>query len=136
MKLGLSPLYNNYPIKVNIDDMFSNHMAIFGNTGSGKSYGVASFVQSLFYNENFNPYRANYMIFDAYGEYHSAFTKLHDKIPEINFKAYTTNLKSTDTEILKNDLLEIPSSRFLLVNISHVLFYTLYITLFQFPRSC
>ena len=37
MILGTSPLYNNYPIKVNINEMFSNHMAIFGNTGSGKT---------------------------------------------------------------------------------------------------
>ena len=41
MPLGISPLYNNYPIKVNIDEMFSIHMAIFGNTGSGKTCGVA-----------------------------------------------------------------------------------------------
>ena len=37
MMLGLSPLYNNSPVKINIDDMWSNHTAIFGNTGSGKS---------------------------------------------------------------------------------------------------
>ena len=48
MVLGLSPLYNNYPIKINIDDMWSNHSAIFGNTGSGKTYGVARYVQNLF----------------------------------------------------------------------------------------
>ena len=48
MKLGLSPLYNNYPIRINIDSMFSNHSAIFGNTGSGKTYGVARLVQNLF----------------------------------------------------------------------------------------
>ena len=32
MILGLSPLYNDYPIKINIDDMWSNHNAFFGNT--------------------------------------------------------------------------------------------------------
>ena len=53
-KLGVSPLYNNKPIYVDINELCSNHMAIFGNTGSGKSYAVASFVQSLFYNPNFN----------------------------------------------------------------------------------
>ena len=45
MILGTSPLYNNYPIKVNINEMFSNHMAIFGNTGSGKTCGVARIIQ-------------------------------------------------------------------------------------------
>ena len=48
MILGISPLYNNYPIKVNINDMFSNHMAIFGNTGSGKTWGVARIVIFLY----------------------------------------------------------------------------------------
>ena len=28
--------------KFNIDEMFSNHMAIFGNSGSGKSYSTSS----------------------------------------------------------------------------------------------
>ena len=48
MVLGLSPLYNDYPVKINIDDMWSNHNAIFGNTGCGKTYGVSRFVQNLF----------------------------------------------------------------------------------------
>ena len=29
--LGYSPLYDNYPVRVNINDLFANHMAIFGN---------------------------------------------------------------------------------------------------------
>ena len=51
MMLGISPLYN-YPVKIDIDDMFSNHSAIFGNTGSGKTYGVARLVQNLFVMKN------------------------------------------------------------------------------------
>lgn len=53
MMLGLSPLYNNSPVKINIDDMWSNHTAIFGNTGSGKTYGVARLVQNLFTMPNY-----------------------------------------------------------------------------------
>ena len=48
MSLGFSPLYNNFPINVNIDSLFSNHTAIFGNTGSGKTCGVARIIQNLF----------------------------------------------------------------------------------------
>lgn len=55
MTLGLSPLYNDTPIKINIDDMWSNHSAIFGNTGSGKTYGVARVVQNLFTMPNYIP---------------------------------------------------------------------------------
>ena len=34
---GFLPQYNNYPYRVNIDELFGHHIAIFGNTGSGKS---------------------------------------------------------------------------------------------------
>jgi len=100
-KLGVSPLYNNKPIYVDINELCSNHMAIFGNTGSGKSYAVASFVQSLFYNPSFNPYRANYVIFDAYGEYHNAFERLGEVNPNYQFKYFTTNKEDKNGEILK-----------------------------------
>lgn len=100
-KLGVSPLYNDKPIYVDINDLCSNHLAIFGNTGSGKSYGVASFIQSMFYNTNFQPYRANYMIFDAYGEYHNAFEKLNQVNPNYQFKYYTTNRTDTNGELIR-----------------------------------
>ena len=99
-KLGVSPLYNDKPIYVDINEICSNHLAIFGNTGSGKSYGVASFIQSLFYNKGFNPYRANYMIFDAYGEYHNAFERISEINPNYQFKYYTTNKQDKNGQIL------------------------------------
>ena len=36
--LGVSPLYDEKPIYIDINKICSNHLAIFGNTGSGKSY--------------------------------------------------------------------------------------------------
>ncbi len=89
--LGMSPLYENMPVMVDINELCSNHMAIFGNTGSGKSYGVARFIQSLFYNPDFVPFKSNFMIFDAYGEYHNAFQNINQINPNYNFKFYTTN---------------------------------------------
>ena len=99
-RLGYSPLYDNKEIYIDINELCSNHLAIFGNTGSGKSYGVASFIQSIFYNQEFHPYRANYMIFDAYGEYHTAFSKLNEVNPNYQFKFYTTNRNQTDGELI------------------------------------
>ena len=64
MMLGLSPLYNNSPVKINIDDMWSNHTAIFGNTGSGKTYGVARLVQNLFTMPNYIPFNSVIFIFN------------------------------------------------------------------------
>lgn len=99
--LGTSPIYEGVKIGVSINRFFSNHFAIFGSTGSGKSCSVARIIQNLFQKERLIAYRSSIFIFDAYGEYHRAFSKLHDQIPEINFKTYTTNLKFSETEILR-----------------------------------
>ena len=74
--VGDSPLYGGYPIYADINQFFSNHFAIFGNTGSGKSCGVARLLQNLFMNKEVVPYRSNFLIFDAYGEYHNAFERI------------------------------------------------------------
>ena len=103
MMLGVSPLYNDYPIYIDINDMFSNHMAIFGNTGSGKSWGLARLLQNVFENKNLAPIRSNFLIFDAYGEYHTAFKEINKINPNFNFKYFTTN--SNDKE---GSLLQIP----------------------------
>lgn len=92
--IGKSPLYN-VPVYADINDFFSNHMAIFGNTGSGKSYGLARLMQNVFSNPKMVPYRANFFIFDAYGEYHNAFQGIEKINPNLNFKYYTTNKYDT-----------------------------------------
>lgn len=91
MILGNSPLYDDCQIRVDINDLFSNHMAIFGNTGSGKSCGVARLLQNVFNNPSFLPYKSNFFIFDAYGEYHNAFKDINKINPNLHFKYYTTN---------------------------------------------
>ncbi len=101
MLLGYSPLYDNLPIRVDINDLFSNHMAIFGNTGSGKSCGVARLMQNLFLNPNFVPFRSNFLIFDAYGEYHNAFKDINKINPNYNFKFYTTNKTADPSNYLR-----------------------------------
>ena len=91
MILGNSPLYNNYPIKVNINEMWSNHMAIFGNTGSGKTYGVARIIQNLFNMKDRIPFNANIFIFNNTSEYDSAFKEINKINPNFNYKLYTTD---------------------------------------------
>ena len=81
--IGKSPIYNDIKIGVNINEFFSNHFAIFGSTGSGKSCSVARIFQNLFEKQNSVAYKANILIFDAYGEYHTAFRDLNKKVPEI-----------------------------------------------------
>lgn len=90
MKLGLSPLYNNCPIKINIDRMFSNHSAIFGNTGSGKTYGVARLVQNLFTIKDKIPFNSIFFIFNNTSEYDNAFKGINKYNVNFNYKLYST----------------------------------------------
>ena len=98
--IGESPLYEGKNISVDINDMFSSHMAIFGNSGSGKSCGVARLLQNVFSNPKILPFRSNFFIFDAYGEYHNALQNIDQINPNLNFKFYTTNFMQTDGEVL------------------------------------
>ena len=99
--MGKSPIYKNVDINVPINKFFSNHFAIFGSTGSGKSCSVSRIFQNLYSKRNAIPYKSTILIFDAYGEYHQAFSKLSEVSPEISFKSYTTNTKFSDTDIIK-----------------------------------
>jgi len=91
IQLGVSPLYNDFPLKVSVDELFSNHTAIFGNTGSGKTYGICRIIQNIFPAGNIIPYKANLFIFDCYGEYMNAFKDLSTKNPYYSFKVITTS---------------------------------------------
>lgn len=91
MILGLSPLYNDYPIKINIDDMWSNHNAFFGNTGSGKTYGVSRFVQNLFTIPDKIPFNSNIFIFNNTDEYDNAFRTINSFNVNFNYKMYSIN---------------------------------------------
>ena len=96
--IGSMPLYNNAPAYVSLNTFFSNHFAIFGNTGSGKSCGVARLFQNVFFNQNPAPRNACVFIFDAYGEYESA---LSIQNSQINFKRYSTNVRLNKQNLIK-----------------------------------
>ena len=87
---GTSNVYTNYKINVSVNEFFSNHFAIIGNSGAGKSCTVSSILQKLFMNKNV-PVNSNFFFFDAYGEYTTAFSKLHQYNNALNYKCYTTN---------------------------------------------
>ena len=98
---GLSTVYQNYQINVNINQFFSNHFAILGNTGSGKSFTVARLLQNVFANPKAVPVSANIFLFDAYGEYTHAFSKINQISPLLHYKNYTTNTSYPDGELLQ-----------------------------------
>ena len=100
VKIGKSFLYNSYDVYLNINSFFANHFAILGNTGSGKSYSVSRLLQGIFYDAKRLPYNTNIFLFDAYGEYQRAFVNINQVNPNLNYKVYTTDLKSQDFELI------------------------------------
>ncbi len=91
MLLGQSPYYNECPVYMDVNNFFSNHFAIFGNTGSGKSCGVSRVVQNMFLDEKLFPYKANMIFFDSSGEYYNAFKDINKINANYHYKFYTTN---------------------------------------------
>lgn len=88
--LGKSLIYKDFNITVKYNDFFSNHFAILGNSGSGKSCGVARILQNVFQdNKNGVPENAHIAIFDVYGEYNSAFSNSNE-IKNFGYKSYNT----------------------------------------------
>ncbi|MBR3049401.1 MAG: ATP-binding protein [Bacilli bacterium] len=98
---GTSNVYENYKINVGINDFFSNHFAVLGNSGSGKSCAVASIIQNLFSRTPNPPLRSNIIFFDAFGEYTNAFSKLGDINKDIIYKVYTTNVNDGKSEVIR-----------------------------------
>lgn len=75
LPVGTSPSFPDYDVKINPDRMFGKHLAILGNTGSGKSCTLTSILQSMFkfkYNSQ-KLQSAHIVIFDTNGEYKDAF---------------------------------------------------------------
>lgn len=75
--IGTSVVFDDYTVKVRVDEFFGGHGAILGNTGSGKSCTVASILQSVFDKpDQFAAVGASFVFLDTNGEYRQAFAKL------------------------------------------------------------
>lgn len=94
--IGNSEIYPNVKVGANINSLFSQHFAVLGSTGSGKSCGFASMIQNLFNRDNY-PKNASLFIIDSYGEYKNAFSRFNT---DVNFKHITTNLNSEEEKVM------------------------------------
>lgn len=102
--IGKSLTYDGFNVTGDFNDFFSNHFAILGNTGSGKSCTVARVLQNIFYKSAANmPRGAHIVLFDIYGEYNNAFESLNN-IEGMGFKNYSTRIDSS-----KGALVNIPA---------------------------
>lgn len=94
----------NFPI----DGLFNSHIAIFGNTGSGKSNTLAALYQNLFCllntknSEKFNK-KCHFVLFDFNGEYTTNWFQNNTKILNLS----TQNNESDKIQIKTKDLLDI-----------------------------
>ncbi|WP_170163480.1 ATP-binding protein [Brevibacillus gelatini] len=79
LPIGKSPAFSEFDIKINPDKFLNKHVAVLGNTGSGKSCTIASIFQSMFRGkfqteEGLKTLtQAHVVIFDTNGEYKKAF---------------------------------------------------------------
>lgn len=94
LMIGKSAIFQDYDIKIKIDNFFGGHSAVLGNTGSGKSCTISSMMQTLFKKENFSAVGASFVFFDVNGEYKQAFEKLHEVNNDVNI--YYTSLEDMD----------------------------------------
>jgi len=99
--LGGSPFYNNFPVYLNVNEFFSNHFAIFGNSGSGKSCGIARLIQNVFQNDTAQPYLANFILFDISGEYAQAFQDINSDNSYYHYRCFSSNYNEPNTEPLR-----------------------------------
>lgn len=91
--IGTSSVFKGYLVKADVDAMFGGHLAVLGNTGSGKSCTVASVFQSVFMRQQ--PHAAigaAFIIFDVNGEYRRALDDLPAWVQSSYFKATEPNV--------------------------------------------
>lgn len=70
------------PIQLGVGRLFSSHIGIFGNTGSGKSYTLSKIYRQLFVHYNGNQQfkkNSHFLFFDFNGEYSKEKTIVEDK---------------------------------------------------------
>lgn len=88
VRIGSSPLTGNAAIMVDPDKLFGRHLAVLGNTGSGKSCTVAGLIRwsleaaqkSIVATGKVGRPNARFIVLDPNGEYSAAFADQMDKV--------------------------------------------------------
>lgn len=97
IEIGTSAVFKGYPVKSRLDELFGGHVAVLGNTGSGKSCTVASIFQSVFMKpEAFAALGSAFVIFDVNGEYRRALENMPGWIRSCYLKATEPDMPIPD----------------------------------------
>lgn len=84
--IGSAPYASDASVTVDPDKLFGRHLAVFGNTGSGKSCTVAGLMRWSIISADDDPSKsspnvnARFIVLDPNGEYLKCFSDLKDKI--------------------------------------------------------
>lgn len=94
--IGNSPLVGNAKVMIDPDRLFGRHLAVLGNTGSGKSCSVAGLIRWSLESANNNkikkdlPVNSRFIVLDPNGEYSKAFSDKKDA------NIYSVNIEDGD----------------------------------------
>lgn len=72
LNIGVSPIYARQSVTASYNDLLGRPLGIVGNTGSGKSYSVASLIQTALSTRDKAAKLAKVIILDINGEYSTA----------------------------------------------------------------
>jgi len=93
VKIGTSPLAGNADVMIDPDRLFGRHLAVLGNTGSGKSCTVAGLIRwslEAAKQDDNNP-NARFIVLDPNGEYSRAFSEGGNSLTPRKFKVNAEN---------------------------------------------
>lgn len=111
LKIGTLSSDSFVPIELGVKALFSSHIGIFGNTGSGKSYTLSKLYRQLFeYYKNNDKFKANakFLFFDFNGEYADINAIISGKeIYNLSTKVIEDNDNRTKIPLSKKDLLDL-----------------------------
>ncbi|MEO1246880.1 MAG: DUF87 domain-containing protein [Pseudomonadota bacterium] len=104
IEIGTSAVFKGYPVKSRLDELFGGHVAVLGNTGSGKSCTVASIFQSVLAKpEAFAALGSAFVIFDVNGEYRRALDNMPGWIKSCYLKACEPDMPIHDAPTKRRD---------------------------------
>lgn len=107
VKIGIAPIAGNANVKINPDKLFGRHIAILGNTGSGKSCSVAGVIRWSLEEASKNletgkKLNSRFIILDPNGEYTDAFNDLNCEV-----KKFKVEISKEEKDIFRE--LKVPA---------------------------
>jgi uncharacterized protein len=108
VKIGVAPIAGNANVKINPDKLFGRHVAVLGNTGSGKSCSVAGLIRWSLEEaeknkkEGLEKLNSRFVILDPNGEYSNAFKDLNSDL-----KLFKVEITEDEAKVFKQ--LKVPA---------------------------